>query len=906
MIKKILCNFRHQKSDMKKISFLLIVLAVNFSFGQTIQDAIDEAKRRNITTQQEALQALADNGITENQARQLARVRGVDFDQFMQSFLTNNSKKDTFQINTPPSDSLSLGNQQFSLEPEFEEIKPLEQDSLRDQYFGYNIFENNPFGSKEYLVGNIDEGYIIAPGDELRLTVFGNNQMDLVAKVDLNGNINIPNFGVFLASGNTFGTLKSRLNTYLGRYFSGLLSSPRRTFLDVSLTQIRPVKITVLGESVAPGAHLVSGFATVLNALYASGGVNTSGSLREIKVYRNNKLLKTVDLYDYITSGNLDGDMRLANNDIVFIPSRLSTVELSGTVKKEALFEMKPGENLSDLIRFSGGLPAKAATNNVNIQRITPFENRSQTQQFDRFITTVNYGESMAQKRPFPLMDGDHVTFESILDRTRNGVIISGNVNQPGEYSVDQYGDLQSLIINAAKDLLPNTYMSKVDVFREDNLGNKGFTTFNLSSVLEGATKVQLTQNDSIQVYALADVQGEKLVRISGFTKLEPEEEGEIEELLVDEPVKTVFWRSRMSLFDLIFQATSYEELEYQSKLLTSRVDLKRFNPTSGLFEITNLSLDDLQTLQSTFLLPKDEVILYSKSILEVTEKTIRVGGYVKFPDTYPLASNMTIEDAILAAGGFTEYADRDKVVINRENFDPLTGKLSDRYEANIDLAYLRGEKTEPSNPFILKDNDVVSVRQPQGKGVLKTLTVEGAVLFPRSIVLEYELNAFSSILEQVGGLKPDANLQASYVIRDEKTLSYDLSLGQKNEKAVFEDGDIIVIASNNGTVETMGAVQNPSLFVWEKGKRAKYYLSNSGGKIRKEADDAYLVLPNGRTKRVSFFNNPKVQPNSNIVVNRKVKKELDESRQKFTDDLIRLLSVITGAFTTIILAKNL
>ena len=892
---------------MKKLCFLLIVFAVNFGFGQTIQDAIDEAKRRNISTQQEALQALAENGITEAQARQLARVRGIDFDEFMQSFLTSQKNTDTFQgQNISAKESLTFSKQQFSIEPESDPVKPIEQDRLFDQYFGYNIFQNNPFGSKEYLVGNIDEGYIIAPGDELRLTVFGNNQMDLVAKVDLNGNINIPNFGVFLASGSTFETLKTRLTTYLGRYFSGLLSSPRRTFLDVSLTQIRPVKITVLGESFAPGAHLVSGFATVLNALYASGGVKTSGSLREIKVFRNNKLLKTVDLYDYITSGNLDGDVRLANNDIVFIPSRLSTVELTGTVKKEALFEMKPGENLSDLIRFSGGLPANAATNNVNIQRITPFENRTQTQRFDRFITTVNYGELLALKEPFPLMDGDFVKFESVLDRTRNGVIISGNVSQPGEYSVEQYGDLQSLIVNAAKDVLPNTYMSKVDVFREDNFGNKGFTTFNLSSVLEGATKVQLTENDIIQVYAMSEVQGEKLVRISGFTKLIPETNGEIEEFLIDDPLKAVFWRKGMSLFDLIFQATSYEELEYQSKLLTSRVDLKRFNPISGLFEISNYSLDDLQTLQSTFLLPKDEVILYSKSILEVVDKTIQVGGYVNLPNTYPLASNMYIEDAILAAGGFTEYADKDLVVVNRENYNPLNGKLSDRYEVKVDLAYLKGETTEPANPFILEDNDVVSVRKPQGKGMLKTLQVQGAVIYPRSIVLEYELNSFVSILDQVGGLKPYANLRASYVLRDGKTLAYDLSENQDSEKAVFEDGDVIVIASNNGTVETMGAVQNPSLFVWEKGKRAKNYLYNSGGKIRKEADGAYLVLPNGRTKRISFFSNPKVQPNSTVMVNRKIKKEADASRQKFTDDLIRLLSVVTGAFTTIILAKNL
>lgn len=883
------------------------MLLVNFGFSQTIEDTIREAETRNITTKEQALRVLQENGINEIQARQMARIRGVDFDDFLNNFFESRKVKENDEYKSIETrDSVIIGTQQFSIEPDYAKTSNIAEDTLSDYYFGYNIFKNNPFGSKEYLVGNIDEGYIIAPGDEIRITVFGNNQMDVVAKVDLNGNMRLPNFGIFMASGNNFATLKSRLTTFLGRYFSGLLSSPQRTFLDISLTQIRPVKVTVLGESVTPGSHLISGFATVLNALYASGGVKTSGSLREIKVFRNNKLLKTIDLYDYITSGNLDGDIRLANNDIVFIPSRLSTIELSGTVKTESLFELKPTETLSDLVRFSGGLPANAAINNVNIMRITPFEDRVQTQRFDRFLTTVNYGMMLTNNQAFQLVDGDHVQFESILERMRNGVIINGNINQPGVYSVEEYGDLKSLIIGGSKDLMPNTYMSKVDLFREDDMGRKSFTTFNLSSIMSGATSVQLIENDSIQIYGMKEVQGEKLVRISGFTRIKPESTGEITELLIDEPVKAIFWRDKLSLFDLIFQATSFEELEYQSKLLTSRVDLKRFNPTSGLFEISNFSLDDLPTLSSTYLMPKDEVILYSKSILEVVNKTVRVGGFVNKPDTYPLAANMFLEDAILAAGGFTEYADKTLVFVNRENFIPSTGKISDRFDLEVDLSYLRGEAKAPQNPFILEDNDVISVRQPQGKGILKTLLIKGAVYYPRSIVLEYELNSFSSVLEQVGGLKPDANLEASYVQRDGIILSHDLSQNQKSEKAIFKDGDIIFIASNNGTVETLGAVQNPSLFIWEKGKRAKHYLKNSGDKIRKEASEAYVILANGKTKKINFFYNPKVQPNSRIVVNRKVKREFDESRQKFTDDLIRLLSVVTGAFTTIILAKNL
>jgi protein involved in polysaccharide export with SLBB domain len=258
-------------------------------------------------------------------------------------------------------------------------------------YFGYDIFVNNPFGQKEYLLGNIDEGYILAPGDELRITVFGDNNLEFVSKIDLNGNISFPNLGVFFAAGNSFATVKNRLKIFLGKYYSGLLSSPNRTFLDVSLTQIRPVKVSVLGNVTTPGPHLVNGMATVLNALYASGGIATSGTLRDVKVYRNNKLIKTIDLYDYITQGNIDQDIRLSNNDVLFVGPRISSVTLKGKVRTAAIYEIKEGETLEDLFKYSGGLSAVASTSAVNISRIKPFKDRNQELVFDRFLTTVNY-----------------------------------------------------------------------------------------------------------------------------------------------------------------------------------------------------------------------------------------------------------------------------------------------------------------------------------------------------------------------------------------------------------------------------------------------------------------------------------------------------------------------------------
>ena len=884
--------------------FLLISFAFfNASIAQnaTESQVLNTAKSMNISTQQQALEALKQKGISESQARQMARMRGVDFDSFLATYFTSSTPNTANSSGSAilPSSIVSTSNVVDAMQVQSTPVLVgvSQENTLSaitkaeaDRFFGYEIFLNNPFAQKDYLVGNIDEGYIIAPGDVLRMVVFGDNAMQIEAKVDLNGNITIPNFGVFLAAGNNFGTLKSRLKIYLGKYFSGLLTAPQRTFLDVSLTQIRPVAITVLGEASTPGPHLVNGLATVLNALYAAGGIKTSGSLRSIKVYRNNQMIKEIDLYDYITSGKLDADIRLANNDIIFISPRLSSISFNGTVKQAGIYELKKNEGLNELIKFSGGLPANASLNNINIQRITPFENRDQKKVFDRFLTSLNYGSLLKAKKNFILENGDAVSVSEVLSKSMNQVKIIGNVNKPGTYPLDKFNNLKDLIMIGAEQLLPNTYLNKVDIEKEDLDGTKRFITYNLNTVLNGDIKVKLENDDIVRVYNLKEVKGDQLIKIAGFGT---------------DP-KSVFWREGLSLFDLIFQSTSFEELEFQSKLLTSRVDIKRFNSTTGLFDITQYSLDNLIQLKQTELKPKDEVLLYSKSVFEVVNKTISITGFVNNPGEFKLANKMHVEDAILSAGGFKEYADQDTVIVNRESFDARLGKVSDRFLIPLDINYIKGLSKLPLSSFLLNDNDIVSVRKKIGVEPRKNIEIQGEVYFPGNVILEFELISFKQILEKAGGLKPTANLNASYIKRGGQILSIDLAKDIDSDKNFLIDSDTVFIASENGTVSTIGAVQNENLFIWKIDQKSKYYIRNSGGRIKSEAGDAYLVLPNGKTKKINVFRNPRVLPNSQIVVNRKVKKSDTDNGDKGWDRLVKVITIVTSSLTAAVLASKL
>lgn len=872
---------------MKKIVTFLSVFTVALSFAQVTEQAVlKEVKSRNINSRADALKALQSNGISENEARQMARQQGLDYDSFLNSYFPNQLDSKTSTLVDPDTSVLVQEAKVTTIEqPAALSVDTVAIQKSDSTYFGYNIFDSNPFLEKEYLLGNIDEEYLIAPGDKLRIIVFGINSLELEATVDRNGNINIPNYGIFFAAGNTFKTLKSRLQTFLGKYFSGLLSRPQQTFLDVSLTQLRPTKVVVMGQVNAPGPHILTTQANPLAALYASGGVTTAGSLRAIKVYRNNKQIHTIDLYDYITTGKLSNDIKLTNNDVVFIPPRLSSVSLSGAVKTPGIYELNDNEGLEDLIKFSGGLPPTAVTNKVNISTITSSENS----EFNRALTTINYDKLVASKTPVTLQDGDQVTFFSILDVVENKVTISGNVYQPGDYALSQYPTLKELIVQAARGIKEDTYMAKVDI-RGIILpeGKEVFASYNLSEVISGIQNVALKDRDQVRVYNQVEVTGAQNITISGFG--------------IDGTKEFPFFENQ-SVYDLIFVNAQFENPQFEAEVL-SRIDLKSFNVSTGMFGLQRFNIEDIQTLKSVFLKPSDQVLLYSSSTLERRTKVVTVGGFVKTPSTIALQDEMYIEDALLAVGGFDDYADKKIVYVNREEIDPITPEVSKFFTIDIDTDYLTGKKERPDHGFVLQDRDVVSVRKQLGMEPLKVVSLVGEVNYPRSVINIYERTSFKQLIEAVGGLKKDANLKASKITRNGQILSVDLST-MKQDDLIFEDGDEVKIAKNIGEVQVSGAVENESLFIWEEGKRAKYYIRNSGGRIAKEASNSYVIFPNGKSKAIGFLKNPKILPDSRILINRKEKKERKNDGTGL-QNAVNVVTVLVSLLTSVILATKL
>jgi protein involved in polysaccharide export with SLBB domain len=270
----------------------------------------------------------------------------------------------------------------------------------------------------------------------------------------------------------------------------------------------------------------------------------------------------------------------------------------------------------------------------------------------------------------------------------------------------------------------------------------------------------------------------------------------------------------------------------------------------------------------------------------------------------YDLEENMYVEDLLLLSGGFLLSSDQDNLTINRTDLDPLNERIIRKFNLQIDKDYLLGLKDRPDNGFVLEDKDIVVVKQILGYQQAVRIDLIGEINFPQTVITEFKSTSLGDLIDYAGGLTNYANLEASFLERDGKIITLDFNnLGAEE---VFENGDKLYIASNKGIVSTTGAVKNESNFIWKKGISAKKYLKNSGGKLNKIGGKSYVVLPNGKTKQIGFFKNPKVLPNSTIITDFKSAENGQQAIQRFFEEISNTLTFVTATLTSVLLATKL
>ena len=308
-----------------KIFILTVFVLCSTTYSQTEQQIQQKLDEYNIQTEADVQAELTKRGMTEDDARRFAALYGIDYDQFIQQYIVNSQQQvpvpppQTPQINQPPQQQNPLENPPTEVQQEIQAPPPqvvntetqAEKTPTNEQgleYFGYKIFQTIPASFEPSNVGTIDPGYLISPNDEIKLSIWGDVEFQYPLKVDPQGNIFIPTAGQVFVLGVPYSELKNKLTAYLSQFYEGLASTPPTVFLDIQLSSLSPLRIFALGEVPKPGGYNISSFATVFNTLYSIGGPLVSGSLREICVVRNNKVISKCDLYYYLFKGQLIGD----------------------------------------------------------------------------------------------------------------------------------------------------------------------------------------------------------------------------------------------------------------------------------------------------------------------------------------------------------------------------------------------------------------------------------------------------------------------------------------------------------------------------------------------------------------------------------------------------------------------
>jgi polysaccharide export outer membrane protein len=784
------------------VSLLLMASGIAPCAAQTKEEAKQQAEAQlKQMTPDEIERKIRELGLTREEAIRKADELGISLERYLSvvkpappplqtAITTKEAPLDTSRIDT-------------TAKPGPANI-PLSPSGL--PYFGYDIFTTPSAAFEPAAAGPVDPEYVIGPGDVLRVSVWGQVEFQNELTVDREGRIFVTTVGQVLVGGLTLDQAYNKLLRTMSRSYAGLVAKTPTVWLDVTIARLRPKRVFLMGEVFKPGGYTVSSYATVFNSLYGIGGPTVKGSLREVRLIRGDRVVAKIDLYDYLRGAEKTNDLRVQNNDIIFVPIRGRTVSVRGAVQRPAVYELKDGEELGSLLEICGGLLSTAYAPTAQIDRIKPLEKRTGSVE-DRVVVDVDLRNVLMKGgRDVPLFNGDELQVFPILDEKYNFVTITGSVWRPGRYEIREASTLRDLVVSA-KGLQPKTYMELAHIIR------------------------------------------------------------------------------------------------YNADLLTTRIiplDLRKV-------------MEDEK--YNRILLPRDEVIVYSTEITEVKNRFVTISGEVKKPGQYPLRTNMTLEDLIPLAGGYTEAAEGLISEVSRVGQKGLTGdSLAIVLYPSLPPKFLPPSTTVADSipaseliaqgRFILQHRDEVLVRPNPNYKTQRDVSVGGDFTYPGTYTIQRRGERISELLHRAGGPTPTTYLDGAEYYRGGKRLLIDLRKAfydndKKHDIELFA-GDRIVIPSRPHTVFVAGEVNKPGLLSFVEGNSVSDYIDRAGG-LTDSASYAVLSQPTGESRRVNFGflrSDPDVQEGASIEVKKMPAPPPVEKGESVSTTIKDIFAVVTSAAT--------
>lgn len=645
-------------------------------------------------------------------------------------------------------------------------LEKLLAEKRKKKVFGRDIFNNKDLTFEPNMNIATPQNYILGPGDAVYIDIYGASQKTIESTVSPDGEVTIEGFGPVQVSGLTVAQANARLRSTLGARYSS-------SKIKLTVGQTRSIMINVMGEVKNPGTYTLPAFATVFHALYMAGGTNDIGTMRNIKVYRNNRLVSVVDIYDYILNGKLTGNVRLADNDVISVGPYDCLVNITGKVKRPMYYEMKRNESVGTLLKYAGGFTGDAYKKSVRIVRKT-----------GREYSVYNVDEF--DMSAFHLADEDSVSVDSILPRFSNMVEVKGAVFRPGMYQVG--GDINSVktLIEHADGLREEAFTARAVMHRMKKDRTLEVVPVDVEGILDGTVPdIPIQNNDVLFIPTKQEMMEEQTITIHGEVQYPG----------------IYRYADNETLEDFVLQAGGLKQTASTVKVDVSRriVNPKALTTDSVIARTYTFALKDGFVIDGTpgfKLMPFDEVYV-RKSPGYYKQQNVVVEGEVMFSGTYTLSKkNQRLSDLIKSAGGVNDRGyiagarlERKVNESERARMEAVLKKAKEETEQmeieaakenkKIDLKdsekikkfeipefYSVGIELDKAlaNPgcdadIVLREGDKIIVPQYNG-----TVKINGAVMYPNTVGFQKGKKA-KYYINQAGGFSEKAKKSQTYIV---------------------------------------------------------------------------------------------------------------------------------------------
>ena len=669
---------------MKKIAiFLLLLCCTQYLAAQKMTDDqvieyVMQAQEKGIS-QQDIAKDLLRRGVSMDQVNRIKRKMANQEKNGQGSTLTEKmrtrtapkkngalelqSDKEAVKNMKTPEREAMMGDEIGFLFPDSTMLYMMEE-SKKKEIFGHRIFQNKDVAFEASYNLPTPTNYKLGPGDEVAIDIWGASQSTIQETISPDGNIYIENLGPVHLSGLTVSQANTYLKKQLGQIYSSINGDTPESNIRLSLAQNRTIQVHVMGEVENPGTYTMSSFATIFNALYQAGGVSEVGTMREIKVFRNDKLVATYDVYDFILNGNSDMGIRLEDNDVVTVDAYKNLVSVTGHVKRPMYYEMLDNESLAQLLKYAGGFAGNAYKEDVRLIRNGKRE---------REIYTLN----AAEQQEFILADGDSVSVDSIMPTFANMVEVRGAVYRPGQFQMNGRVNTVKQLVECAGGLKDDAFMNRAILNRRNPNNTMENLAINLENLMNGTDDdIALRKNDVLLIPSLFDMREIQTVTIFGEVAFPG----------------TYEYVDNMSVEDFIVNAGGLTEAASSAKVDVAR-RVKNSWATSASDTISHtysFALSDGLVVEGEpnfTLKPFDEVYV-RKSPGYFKQENVIVEGEVLFGGTYALEKkNQRLSELVASAGGLTPQANVKGARLERTMTEEEKMRLESSIEAAIQMA---------------------------------------------------------------------------------------------------------------------------------------------------------------------------------------------------------------------------